>query len=102
MPVCCEVVTLLFVFYKVKSCWLCRVVSSLLKMSDILECNVSTVEDLHKARQGLPMAAVYFLQPTSTSVDRLVQDFQGGKPLYTSVHIFFSNKVCAAPPQVAQ
>jgi hypothetical protein len=72
------------------------VVSSLLKMSDILESNVSVVEDLHKARQGLPLAAVYFLQPSSASVDRLLRDFEGGKPLYSSVHIFFSNKVGSA------
>jgi len=72
-----------------------RVLSSTLKMSDMLECNVSVVEDLTKAREPLPLAAVYFIQPTTTSVTQLLEDFID-VPLYPSVHIFFSSKAPSA------
>lgn len=71
-----------------------RVVSSALRMSDMLECNVSVVEDLYKSREPLPQPAVYFIQPTVQSVTALLADF-GSRPLYPSVHIFFSSKVVA-------
>ncbi|GFR45030.1 hypothetical protein Agub_g6292 [Astrephomene gubernaculifera] len=80
-----------------------RVVSSTLRMSDILECNVSVVEDLMKARQPLQQAAVYFIQPSPKSIARLLEDFggpdgksgitRGIKQLYPAVHIFLSNKI---------
>lgn len=38
------------------------------------------------------MAAIYFIQPTAASVQRLLADFQK-EALYPSVHIFFSNRV---------
>ena len=79
-------------------CVACRVLSSTLKMSDILECNVSVVEDLHKKREPMPLAGVYFIQPTSSSIAQLIEDFSGSTPLYPSVHIFFSSKVL---PQLA-
>ena len=63
-------------------------------MSEILDCNVSVVEDLHKTREPLPLAAVYFVQPTSRNVERILADFpEGERPLYQSVHIFFSSQV---------
>jgi hypothetical protein len=63
-------------------------------MSDILECNVSVVEDLAKKREPLPLAGVYFIQPTSTSVTQMLEDFMD-RPLYPSVHIFFTSKASA-------
>lgn len=68
----------------------------MLKMSDIMECNVSVVEDLGKAREPLPLAAVYFIQPTNSSVTQLLEDFTD-QPLYPSVHIFFSSKARLGP-----
>ena len=63
-------------------------------MSEILDCNVSVVEDLHKNREPLPLVAVYFVQPTTRNVDRILADFpEGEKALYQSVHIFFSSQV---------
>lgn len=50
------------------------------------------VEDIEKRREPLPLAAVYFISPTSTSVAQLVADFDS-KPLYPSVHVFFSSGV---------
>jgi len=70
-----------------------KVLSSALKMSDILDAQVSVVEDLHKAREPLPMAGVYFVTPTPDSVEQILDDFSGSSPLYPSVHIFFSSRV---------
>eukprot|EP00879_Flechtneria_rotunda_P021957 GHRR01023154.1.p2 GENE.GHRR01023154.1~~GHRR01023154.1.p2 ORF type:complete len:103 (+),score=27.22 GHRR01023154.1:907-1215(+) len=53
---------------------------------------VSVVEDLDKAREPLPLAAVYYITPSPASVQRLLADF-ADKPLYPSVHVFFSNRV---------
>lgn len=50
------------------------------------------VEDIEKRREPLPLAAVYFISPTPSSVSHLVADFEN-KPLYPSVHIFFSSGV---------
>eukprot|EP00798_Chlamydomonas_sp_ICE-L_P017030 gene17030-23322_t len=71
-----------------------RLLSSSMKMSDILEANVSMVEDLTKERQPLQLVAVYFIQPTPASIARLIADFEGPGTAgpYPSVHIFFSSK----------
>ncbi|GLC77701.1 hypothetical protein PLESTF_001978000 [Pleodorina starrii] len=83
-----------------------HVLSSTLRMSDILDCNVSVVEDLAKRREPLQQAAVYFIQPSPQSIARVLDDFGGptgtagigkggAKQLYPSVHIFLSNKLPA-------
>ncbi len=81
-----------------------RVLSSALRMSDILDCNVSVVEDLSKKREPLHQAAVYFIQPSPRSIAKVLDDFGGpdgsagvgrggAKQLYPSAHIFLSNKI---------
>ncbi|KAG2432231.1 hypothetical protein HXX76_009150 [Chlamydomonas incerta] len=81
-----------------------RILSSTLRMSDILDCGVSVVEDLTRAREPIQQPAVYFIQPTPESISRVLDDFGGpegkvgvgkSKSLYTSAHIFFSNKLPA-------
>eukprot|EP00955_Chlamydomonas_euryale_P054091 355680-Chlamydomonas_euryale.AAC.4 len=70
------------------------ILSSAVKMSDILEMGVSVVEDLHKDRQPLPLPAVYFLTPTSASVERLLADYgDDSEPQYSAAHVFFSSRV---------
>jgi hypothetical protein len=59
-----------------------------------LFAGVSVVEDLDKAREPLPLAAVYFITPSPAAVSRLLADF-ATKPLYPSVHVFFSNRASA-------
>lgn len=83
-----------------------RILSSSIRMSDILDCNVSVVEDLAKRREPLQQAAVYYIQPSADSVARILEDFggptgttgvgkAGTKQLYPSAHVFFSNKLPA-------
>jgi hypothetical protein len=50
------------------------------------------VEDIEKRREPLPLAAVYFISPSPSSIQHLVADFES-KPLYPSVHVFFSSGV---------
>ncbi|KIY93727.1 SNARE-interacting protein KEULE [Monoraphidium neglectum] len=59
-----------------------------------MRAGVSVVEDLEKAREPLPLPAVYFITPSPASVTRLVADFAKA-PLYPSVHVFFSSRVTA-------
>lgn len=71
-----------------------KITSAAVRMSDILDAGVSVVEDLDKAREPLPLAAVYFITPSPAAVSRLLADF-ATKPLYPSVHVFFSNRAPA-------
>lgn len=60
-----------------------RVVSSAIGMYDIMENNVSLVEDIEKKRAPFKdMGAIYLLSQTEESVDRLIADFEN--PLYGS------------------
>jgi syntaxin-binding protein 1 len=87
-----------------------KVVSSVLTMFDIMEQNVSLVENLDLNRQSFPdMDAVYFISPTMKSARRVMADFVSaararelppvdGKPAspvsrYGSVHLIFSGSV---------
>ena len=63
-------------------------------MSDLLEANISTVEDLFKSREPLSMPAIYFIQPSPQCISRLLEDFKDKKSaVYPSAHLFFSSKV---------
>lgn len=75
-------------------------------MHDILEENVTLVEDITRKRQPYPnKEAVYFITPSEEIVGKLIADFsQGGegkkkkekekdkedKGMYAAAHIFFS------------
>ena len=83
-----------------------RVLSSVCKMSELLEDNITLVENItmrqpsgdYLRRQPLPeLAAIYFIQPTVESVNRLIADFRDKKkPMYRSCHLYFSSKVSDA------
>lgn len=66
--------------------------ASYLCITTLLIAGVSVVEDIEKRREPLPLAAVYFISPTPSSIGHLVADFES-KPLYPSVHVFFSSGV---------
>lgn len=67
--------------------------NSVLKLNDILQQNVSTVENIEHNRQ--PQAsfeACYLLTPTSANVERIIRDLappQGRPQQYAAGHIFF-------------
>ncbi|KAI7851749.1 Sec1-like protein [Circinella umbellata] len=70
-----------------------RILNAACKMYDILEENVTLVENIEKQRQPYPtLDAVYFLTPCRESVLRLVDDFAGHNgPIYKAAHIHFTS-----------
>uniref|UniRef100_A0A7S4GN00 Uncharacterized protein n=1 Tax=Oxyrrhis marina TaxID=2969 RepID=A0A7S4GN00_OXYMA len=72
-----------------------KILSSCLRVYDLLEEGVTVVETIEKPRQSLPsLDALYFLTPTMTSVRNLQKDFKDPKrPQYGNIHIFFSSEV---------
>lgn len=87
-----------------------RIVSSSLTMFDIMENNVSLVENLAKGRQPFPdLDAVYFITPSMKSAKKVMGDFVSrtraaemppvdGKPVvpvqrYADVHLIFNGSV---------
>jgi syntaxin-binding protein 1 len=72
-----------------------RFVSSYLKMMELMEKGVTAIEKLELKRKKFPkMNAIYFLTPTQTSINLLIEDYNNKKdPQYGQVHLFFSNKL---------
>ncbi len=63
--------------------------------TELAAAGVSVVEDLFKAREPLSIPALYFITPSPSSVDRLLQDWSKtgpGGPMYSAVHIFFTSR----------
>lgn len=75
-----------------------KVLSSHLKMSDLLEYNVSVVDPLEKRRREAKNV-VYLISPVMNSMQRVLDDFQGPKPLYENVRLYFTSK---APDKILQ
>lgn len=71
-----------------------RIVSSCLKMMELMETGVTAIEKLELKRKRFPnMHAIYFLTPTSQSIDLLLEDFPFANPQYLKIHLFFTNRV---------
>ncbi|PVU96800.1 hypothetical protein BB559_002255 [Furculomyces boomerangus] len=74
-----------------------KLISSVLKLYDILEEDVSLVETITKSRQPYTdKEAIYFLTPTKESVSRFIDDFTKKGPgwnkgaMYAGAHLFFT------------
>eukprot|EP00948_MAST-09A_sp_MAST-9A-sp1_P003594 g3594.t1 len=80
------------------------IISSGMKMYDILEHGIALVENLHLRRQPLPeMQALYFVEPTEDNVKRIVEDFTKTKErskMYSCAHIFFSRPLPSDPSKL--
>ena len=72
-----------------------RIVSSCAKMIELLEEGVVALERLDVKRKHFPsMHAIYFITPTESSIDALINDYANPKePMYGNIHLFFSNHV---------
>jgi syntaxin-binding protein 1 len=65
-----------------------RVISAAVGMYDIMERKVTLVESLGKKRAPFPdMGALYLLEPSEESINRMLEDFVAGKVLY-GTHVF--------------
>ncbi|KAI8066984.1 Sec1-like protein [Gilbertella persicaria] len=67
-----------------------QIINAACKMYDILEENVTLVENIEKKRQPYPsLEAIYFLTPCRESILRLVDDFTTKPPTYKAAHVHF-------------
>src|SRR4051794_24316052 len=56
-----------------------RILSSALRMYDLMEAGVLVLQNLHLTRERLPdLPAIYFLEPTEECIQRLIADFPAG------------------------
>jgi len=67
-----------------------QILNSVCEIYDILDENVTLVESIERKRQPYTnLEAIYFISPTSESIDRLIADFQQ-RPLYAAANVFFT------------
>jgi len=72
-----------------------RVISSFMKMSDLMEFGISAIEKLELKRKPFPkMHAIYVITPSEATIGHLIQDFADKKkPQYAAVHLFVTNRI---------
>lgn len=69
--------------------------ASICNLFELMSKNVFHLENLELTRKEFPSTpALYFISPTQTSVNKLIEDFSNMEsPQYSSVHLFFSTKL---------
>ncbi|XP_013880450.1 syntaxin-binding protein 3 [Austrofundulus limnaeus] len=68
-----------------------KLLSSCCKMSDLMAEKITIVEDLFRKREPVTeMKAIYFMTPTSKSVDAFIADFKS-KPKYKGAYVYFTD-----------
>ena len=80
-----------------------KILSSCLRMYDVMEAGVIVLENIHLHREALTMPAIYFIQPTPQVIESLIADFDSldpavrapTKPKYSSIHLFFTSRLPA-------
>eukprot|EP00842_Homolaphlyctis_polyrhiza_P005104 jgi/Hompol1/5595/HPOL_004565-RA len=68
-----------------------KLLNVICKSHEILEENVTLIEEMHRKRQTFPnYEAIYFVTASEKTVDRIIMDFSSDKPLYLAAHIYFT------------
>ena len=72
-----------------------KILSSFLKMSDLLGKGISSIELINNKRnKNNNYGAIYFLSPSNESCNLLIEDFNDlDKPTYNRIYIFFTHKL---------
>ncbi|EGG19715.1 Sec1-like family protein [Cavenderia fasciculata] len=73
-----------------------RIISACCQMYDITEEKITVVEKIeNQPRQRLPsVEAIYFITPTTKSIDLLINDFKKKLyPQYKAIHLFLTSKL---------
>lgn len=68
------------------------IVSSVLRVNDLLRCGITMHTLIHSARSPLPdVPAIYFVEPTKDNITRIAQDIKDEK--YSSFYINFTSSL---------
>nr|CCM16509.1 Sec1/Munc18 related protein, putative [Leishmania guyanensis] len=86
-----------------------EILSTCVRMHDLMDHGVTLVEDLGLPRQSvLSSAAIYFIEPTEESVRQVMNDWQT-KDMYREAHVFFTSpssekniQLLASEPRLVQ
>ncbi|KAH8551198.1 Sec1-like protein [Umbelopsis sp. PMI_123] len=71
-----------------------KVLTAVCNKYDILEENVTVIENIERPRQPYPtLEAIYFLTPCKESVYRLIDDFTAKGPMYKGAHVHFTSSL---------
>lgn len=71
-----------------------KLLNTICKSHEILQENVTVIEDMSTKRQPfVNYEAIYFVTPSTKTIDRIIQDFK--EPIYLAAHIFFT--ACNTP-----
>ena len=72
-----------------------KILSSILKMSDLLSKGISSIELINSKRvKNNNYGAIYFLSPNKESCNLLIEDFNDlDKPAYNRIYLFFTHKL---------
>ena len=72
-----------------------KVLSSYLTMSNLLNKGILSVELISKKRNRFPnYGVIYFISPTSKSIDYLLSDFSDIKnPTYNRIYLYFTHRL---------
>jgi len=64
------------------------VLNAAMRMSELMEAEVTLVENLDNSRQPVPSSnAIYFVAPTTRNIDRIIADWVP-RPIYKEAHLF--------------
>lgn len=70
-----------------------KIVSSFMKLKDLIDMGISTIEKLELKRKPYPKHDVfYFIEPTKESIDLLLNDFKD-EIMYRKVNLIFTTKI---------
>ncbi|EGR28704.1 syntaxin binding protein 1, putative [Ichthyophthirius multifiliis] len=73
-----------------------KIISSLMKMTELLELNIISVEKIDNERpKHSKHHAIYFISPYQDSIDLLLNDFpqKKGENQYGKVHLYLTNRI---------
>lgn len=74
-----------------------RVINAFLKMTDLMEAGIVSIELINRQREPIPdLDALYLLRPDADSLDCVLEDFRlQAKPQHNKIHLAFTRFVVA-------
>ena len=80
-----------------------KILSSCLRMYDVMEAGVLVLENVLLTRERLELPAIYFVQPTPAVIEAIIRDYDNldpagkkpAKPAYSASHLFFTSRLPA-------